>query len=497
MKVLLMQTHYTHSRCVPLSIAYIAAVLEKNKHTVNIYDPPPYEKFNIKDELRRFNPDMVGISCMSATFNRALSIAREIKNFNQDTLVVFGGIHATALPKETISNKEVDYVVIGEGEYTFLELLEALDNKKTINEVNGLCHKKDGCITVNAPRPLMQNLDELPFPARHLFPKWYFMRWMCMRGRYIKGTNMMSARGCPYDCSYCASKVMFGRNARFISPKKVVDEIEHLVKEHGMKAITFSDDTFSVNEKRAIEMCNEIKKRGLDKIKFRVQLRANTVSENLLKNLKEAGCIQVDVGVESGSQRILNILNKNITTEQARNAFKLFKKYKLNTCATFMIGNPTETLDDIEMTRALAKEINADYTQFFITTPYPGTKLYEDVMKSTSKINIDNLHHGGAELTSYIKSEIPPKKLIMLQKELNEEFLKKAGIKMISPLLIADTILLAAQKPRLLKDAMLNAYKTKRVTEAYRILYEGHNFRKPLFGWLKNLFKNETEHEEN
>jgi len=476
-KVLLVQVHYTHNRCVPLSIAYIAAVLEKNNYKVSIYDPPPYEEFNIKKEIQRLEPGIIGISCMSATFNKALEIAKEIKKY-KDIPVVFGGIHATALPKETLSHDEIDYVIVGEGEYTFLDLVNCLNEGNDLNSVKGLCRKKNHKIIINSTRPMLQNLDELPFPARHLFPKWYFMRWMCMRGRWIKGTNMMSSRGCVYDCSYCASKVMFGRAVRFISPKRVVDEIEHLVKDYGMKAITFSDDTFSINEGRAIEICNEIKARGLNKTKFRIQLRANTISENLLKSLREAGCVQVDVGVESGSQRILNILNKNITIGQVRNAFALFRKYDINTCATFMIGNPTETIEDIELTRKLASEINADYTQFFITTPYPGTKLYNDIIKTNNSLDFSSLHHGGTGLTSHVCSNIQKEKLISLQQELNEQFLKKAGIKMLSLLLILDTISLIAQKPGLLRDAILNVYKTKRVTEAYRTFYEGHNFRR-------------------
>src|SRR3989344_5608531 len=469
-KILLMQIHYTHNRCIPLSIAYIAAVLEKEGYSVEVYDPLPYEEYDIERKIVDFKPDIVGISCMSATFNKALGIAKRIKHANKNIPIVFGGIHVTALPKESLSNIAIDYVIIGEGEYTFLDLIKAVNNNEPLSKVKGLAYKKDNDVFVNEPRPLIQNLDELPLPARHLFPRWYFMRWMVMRGQWLNGTNMMSSRGCVYDCSYCASKVMFGRQVRFISPLKVVDEIEHLAKDYKIKAIAFSDDTFSLNEARAIEICSEIIRRKLNKkIKFRVQLRANTASDSLLKNLKEAGCIQVDIGVESGSQRILNLLNKAITVRQVRNAFSLFKKYNLNTCATFMIGNPTES----------AKEINADYTQFFITTPYPGTKLYNDLSLNFNDLNFNLLHHGGVELKSYVNSKIPAEQLTRLQQELNNEFLKKSGLKMmLKPLLIYDTILLALQQPSLVKDAIVKAYKTKKIVELYRTFYEGHNFRR-------------------
>ena len=414
---------------------------------------------------------------MTTTFTRALSIAKEIKAL-KDIPVVLGGIHATAMPRDVLSNKEIDYVIIGEGEYAFAELAKAIENKSDLAEVNGLGYKNHGKISINKPRGLIENLDALPLPARHLLPKWYFDRWMVMRGHWLKGTNMMSARGCVYNCSYCASKVMFGRRLRFISPNRVVDEIEHLIRHYGIDAITFSDDTFSIDKKGAIEICNEIKRRKLKAIKFRVQLRANTVSDELLKSLKDAGCIQVDIGVESGSQRILDILNKNITVEQVRTAFKLFKKYSLYTCATFMIGNPTETMDDIEMTRNLAREIKADYAQFFITTPYPGTKLYEDIVKTNEAMSFDKLHHGGDELTSYVDSKVPIKELIELQKKLNEEFLRKAGMKMISPLLAWDTFALILQRPGILKEALLKFKETKRITDIYRIFYEGHDSRK-------------------
>jgi len=480
-KVLLIPTHLEpHVRSLPLGPAYLAAVLEMKNYTVRVYDPPPYKKPKVVDFIRKFRPDIIGISCMTPSFPKACGIAKDIKN-NFDTPVVFGGIHPTTLPEETLKNEFIDFVIMGEGEFAFVDLLKALSGEMELSRVLGLGYKENGKIKLNPPRPLIEDIDSLPLPSRHLFSKWYFQRQPSIRGQWFSLTNVIGSRGCPFNCSYCASKVMFGRRVRYNSPKRVVDEIEHVVKKYKLDGVTFSDDTFSISPQRVHEVCRLINKRKLN-IKWRVQMRVDTVTDEIARELKESGCVQADLGVESGSPRILKILNKGTTPEQAVEAFRILRKHGIKTCATFMIGNPTETMEDVEKTRRLAHKLNADYVQFFITIPYPGTPMYSEISRKRpeiKKISYDKYHHGGINLKSFVECEIPKKELIELQKKLNNEFLTKTGFLMLkNKWLIIDMLLLCVQKPGVITKALKSFISTGKIAEFYRVFHYYQNFRK-------------------
>jgi len=211
-----------------------------------------------------------------------------------------------------------------------------------------------------------------------------------------------------------------------MSVERTIEEVKELIYKYDFECISFSDDTFSIDKNRAIKIAKELKKLN---VKYRIQLRVDTSSEDLIKVLAETGCIQVDVGVESGSPKVLKTLNKQITPTKIKAAFKLYKKYGLKCGATFIIGTPGETEKDIEMSRLLAREIKADYTQFFILTPYPGTPLYDKAQKEglflKSETNFDNFQHGGENLNPMLKVNIAPSRLIELRNELNKEFADK------------------------------------------------------------------------
>jgi radical SAM superfamily enzyme YgiQ (UPF0313 family) len=480
-RVLLIPTHMElHTRSLPLGPAYIAGVLEKEGYKVRVYDTPPYQKSNLIDFIKKFRPDIIGISCMTPSFSKACEMAKEIKA-NFDLPIVFGGIHPTAMPVQTLENDFIDFVIPGEGEYTFLELVRALSGEMKLSDVLGLGYKESKKIIMNSPRPMLENIDSIPFPSRHLFSKWYFQRQPSIRGQWFRITNIIGSRGCPFNCSYCASKVMFGRRVRFNSPERLVDEMEHVVKKYNLDGVSLSDDTFSVDKNRVIEICKLIKERGL-RMKWRVQMRVDTVTDEIAKELRSAGCVQADLGVESGSPRILKILNKGTTPEQAVNALRILKKHGIKTCATFMIGNPTETREDIEMTRQLAHKINADYTQFYITTPYPGTPMYLDIIKKDPKlggVSYDHYRHGGIDLTSFVESDVSEKELVELQKDLNNQFLSKTGLLMLkNKWMLIDMAMLCLQKPSVITKAIKSFIRSGKITEFYRVFYYHQNFRR-------------------
>jgi len=428
MKVLLIPVRRDFARFLPLGVAYLAAFLEREGYDVKVYDESPNSQ-PLRNFLEEFRPDIVGISCMTSTYEKSRQFAKEVKKYNSQIPVVFGGIHPTSTPEETLKDEFVDFVIVGEGELTFSDLLKELKGGKHFSGLKGLAFKEDGKIIINERRELIKDLDSIPMPARHLFNmEYYVQRWNWPRGHWLKTANMMSSRGCPYSCIFCASKVMFGQTFRASSVKRTVDEVEHLVKDYGFECVSFSDDTFAVDKQRAIEIAREIKRRNLN-VLTRYQLRANTCDEDLIIELKQAGCIQVDIGVESGSDRVLKILEKGITSEQIRKAFSVLKKHGVKSSATFIIGIPGETMEDIEMSRKLAEGINSDYTQFFILTPYPGTPLYNFAKENNLFLNcqsFDDFRHGGTELSPMLKVNFAPERLVELRDKLNNQFVNES-----------------------------------------------------------------------
>jgi len=428
MKVLLIPVRRDFAKFLPLGVAYLAAFLEREGYNVKVYDESPNSQ-PLRNFLEEFKPDIVGISCMTSTYEKSRQFAKEVKKYNSQISVVFGGIHPTSTSEQTLKDEFVDFVIVGEGELTFSDLLKELKGGKHFSGLKGLAFKKDGKIIINERRELIQDLDSIAMPARHLFDmEYYVQRWNWPRGHWLKTANMMSSRGCPYSCIFCASKVMFGQTFRASSVKRTVDEVEHLVKDYGFECVSFSDDTFAVDKQRAIEIAREIKRRNLN-VLTRYQLRANTCDEDLIIELKQAGCIQVDIGVESGSDRVLKILEKGITSEQIRKAFSVLKKHGVKSSATFIIGIPGETMEDIDMSRKLAEEINSDYTQFFILTPYPGTPLYNFAKENNLFLNcqsFDDFRHGGTELAPMLKVNFAPEQLIELRDKLNNQFVNES-----------------------------------------------------------------------
>ena len=371
----------------PLGIFYIAAVLEKDGLNVKIFDGINYSDF-FRD-IKAFNPDVIGFTIMTSTFAKVKEAIKLTKKENK-AFIVIGGIHVTVLPEESLKMLNADCAVIGEGEYTTLELCQHLRDRKNWKKINGIAYEKNGRIIRTKPRELIENLDEIPFPARHLadFNKYLFPPGM-IRGQWFdRATTVMTSRGCPYHCIFCSSHLLFGRTVRRRSVDNVIAELKYLVENYHVDGIWFIDDTFTVDYRWVMQFCDRLKKENLN-IKWGCQARVNTVTEEVLTAMKNAGCIQLDFGVESGSERVLKALKKGTTPDLIRNAFKITRKVGLKTLATFMIGNPEETREDLEKTLALAKEIKPDFVSFFHTTPFPGTELMEMCIKNGWLKNID------------------------------------------------------------------------------------------------------------
>lgn len=384
----------------PLGLASIAAVLEKNNYPVEILDANTLQLSEIETVKKVKNAYIVGITAMTPHINSAIRIAKGIKQNNPDIIVTMGGPHVTILPQETLANvPEIDIIVRGEGEETIVELYDALENRKPLDSVRGITYRDGGYIKSTQAREPIIDLNALPFPAYHLLPINLY-KLHPPHGRRHPYMAMMTSRGCPYKCIYC-SKPIFGSKFRAQSPERTVDEIEYLNKKFGIKEIIFYDDSFTLDKNRIMQLTEDIKNRGLE-IAWTCETRVNLVNEELLKNMKNAGCYLIAYGIESGSQMILNELRKGIALDQVTDAINITHKAGIQTVGYFMMGSPEETPETIRQTIDFAKKQQLDFAQFSVTIPFPGTDLYKLYLKegSTSQINWDDFIYANLESSS-------------------------------------------------------------------------------------------------
>ncbi len=353
-----------------LGIGYIASVLQSKGVNIKIHDVSATGE--ISSELNKISP-IVGISSNSFNFSNAKSIAQEIKKTNPHTKIVLGGPQATLFPIDILNNPEFDIVCIGEGENTFLELLDSLDKP---DQVKGIAFREKNSIILNPRREIIKDLDSIPFPARNLMP---MERYFSPMSNGLSYDILITSRRCPFRCTYCAP--IGEKKFRKRSPENVADEIEELISEFGIRFIQFYDDSFSVNKKKVIALCDEINKRGLD-FKWDARTRVDIVDTKLLEKMKGAGCVRIRYGVESGDPRILGLMNKDITLDQVREAVALTKQIGgMETLSYFMIGFPGESLESTMKTISLARELDTTHVRFNITTANPGTQLYNDALE--------------------------------------------------------------------------------------------------------------------
>ncbi|EKD25928.1 MAG: anaerobic magnesium-protoporphyrin IX monomethyl ester cyclase elongator protein [uncultured bacterium] len=363
----------------PLGLLYVAAYIKKNsRFDVNIIDSQ-VEGLNynsLKEKIREISPDVVGITCMSLTLLDVIKTVEIVKETKPSSKIVLGGPHVHLFPEETISLPNIDFLVLGEGEITFHQLLTNINDYNVLKNIKGIVFKNNGQIINTGYPELISNLDILPFPARDMVP---FKKYSSLffDGKTI--TTVITSRGCPFKCSFC-NRPHLGKKFRARTSKNVVDEIEECVK-MGIRCFLFYDDTFTVNKQRVLDICNEILHRQLD-ICWDIRSRVDTIDEQMLNLLKQAGCNAIHYGVETGTAKILKILRKDITLDLAEKTFLLTKKYKIKTLAYFMIGNPDETEEDIHTTFKVMKQLNPDYVHLTIFSPFPGTDLYNTGLES-------------------------------------------------------------------------------------------------------------------
>jgi anaerobic magnesium-protoporphyrin IX monomethyl ester cyclase len=355
----------------PLGLAYLAAVL-KDEHEVKIID------FDIEKTDWRHYPyqafDIVGISVETAKYPVSLRIARVAKDHG--ATVVMGGPHVSFLDGDALRSGVVDYVIRNEGERSFASLLKSLCGEIPIESVRGLSYLKDGEVIRAPDSPFIEDLDSLPFPARDLLQ-------LHLYGTRIDGrltTTMMTSRGCPFACYFCSSAQLFGHRWRARSVESIFEEMELLHRKYGYSGISIMDDTFTLSVDRAIKLTEKLQKKGWDLV-WSVLSHASVVVRNpdMFRKMAGAGLRSVFIGFESGNQQVLDAFRKRATVRESHEAMRILKENALKVTGSFIIGALNETREMIKETIAFAKRLDPDIAQFTILTPYPGTKLYEQV----------------------------------------------------------------------------------------------------------------------
>ncbi len=368
----------------PIGLGYVASILEQQDVDVGILDfgglgyttEQLYK--HVEEELARKRPDVIGVTCLTPQAHLALGVAKIAKAIRADCNVVLGGPHPTSDPFRTVQDPNVDFIVVGEGERTFSELVKALSGGRPLKGVEGLVYKEDGDVIATPPRPLIENLDELPFPAFHLFPERKLNLRVDAHGLDTRDKYMevFTSRGCPYECVYCHK--MFGRRFRARSPENVLEEVELLYHKFGIREIHIEDDCFNLDIKRAKRILDLLASSGMKlKLRFPNGVRADYVDEELIVKMKEAGAYQVSFGVETASPRIMKLIKKRLDLRRVEEAVKLALKHGLTVRGFFMIGFPGETKEEIWQTIDYAKNLDVHFASISIVTPYPGTELYE------------------------------------------------------------------------------------------------------------------------
>jgi anaerobic magnesium-protoporphyrin IX monomethyl ester cyclase len=385
----------------PLGILYIASYLRENSHEPYVLDLEElkWDSNQLLESTLTLNPDLIGISSMTINFMNAQKIASLMKANFQSVPIIIGGPHLTAVPIETMSNyPEFDYGIYGEGEITFLEVVEKIKIKESINEVKGLVWRdKEGKIVINEPRSLIENLDDLPFPAWDLldhFPEQYPLS--ILESKRLPSASIMTSRGCPFHCTFCDNKI-FGTKVRHFSAEYTIKMINHLIDNYGIKDLMILDDNFLLNKDKLFDICDAIINNKLD-LTWYCMGHANTMTKDKLMKIKEAGCWFIELGIESGNNEMLKKIRKNTTKKEIAHAVSLAKQVGLKTKGNFIFGFPGDTVETIEESTKFALEIKIDFFQQNFLTVWPGSDIFSKINDTSDNYeyynsNWDTLAH--------------------------------------------------------------------------------------------------------
>ncbi len=432
----------------PLGLLYIAAVLEKEGFSPEVFDIYPYDDRDIS-ELVAYKPDVVGMTILTDYWHRAQELAGIIGDQLPGAFFVIGGVHVTALPQESLTALKASVGVVGEGELTMTEICRRLVSGLSWQDIPGIVyHDATGKFVAGSERSYIEDLDTVPFPARHLLRfEDYLVPPGIIRGYWSeRSTTVMTSRGCPFSCIWCGSQCTFGHRVRNRSIDNVISEIEHLIQHYAIDTIWFVDDTFTLNKSRVLEFCSKIEQRRI-RLTWGCQAHVKTADAEMFAAMKRAGLVQLDFGVESGSDRVLTSLKKNSSAVAIKKAFAIARAAGIRTTATFMFGSPGETHEDVEQTMSLAQQIRPNFVSSFFITPYPGTELMDLVKENRWEMIVNRSQHG-LKKGPMLRIHFTEKELLTIRERFQRNFAFRnfAGV-LFSPRFMRKAILLFLRYP--------------------------------------------------
>jgi len=408
----------------PLGILAVGSFLEREGFEVQLIDEDVFHT-DISQQVIDFNPDIIGVSFLTPAYTRAKKVVSTLRPLLPNATFCAGGFHPSILPEQVVKNLSLDFCVIGEGESTMLDICRRLRDKEELCGVQGVCYiNKEGKAVTTPSRELIEDLDSLPLHATHLLDYEAYMRPPGLfRGMAMdRIATISTTRGCPFQCAYCGGRKLFNGRVRFRSVQSVREELKYLVDRYRIRGIWIIDECFTLDRERAIEIADLIAGFGLV---WGMQTRVNLLDDTMVRHFKKCGCMEINFGVESGVDRILGILNKGTTSEAALLAFSWCRDAGVRTTANFMIGTPTETEEEIYQTFEFSKQLRASYTVFHITTPLPGTELYDNALATgilEEQQEFDDAWVHRASKGPLMTTEVLPERLMKIRARFQNHF---------------------------------------------------------------------------
>lgn len=456
----------------PLGLLWIGGVLERDGHEVKIFDIYPYDD-NDLPSLAAYRADVVGMTVLTDYWDRAVQVAEFIRREMPDSRFVIGGVHVTMLPGEAIRGLGAMVGVIGEGEYTMRALCRHFAAGTDWRGEDGIAYLDDGGeLHRTANRGFIANLDELPFPARHLLNfENYLIPPGIVRGYWSeRSTVAMTSRGCPFQCIWCGSQCTFGRGVRRRTVDNVMLEVKELVERYRLDTLYFIDDTFTLNRDWVRQFCERLMADGY-RIAWGCQAHVETVEEDMLRLMKKAGLVQLDMGVESGSDRVLKALKKHSNADAVRRAFAIARKVGVRTMASFVLGSPEETWEDIEDTFKLAKEIRPNYASAYFLTPYPGTELMS-MAKTHGWLASEDHNRGGLRKGPMMRINFTEKELFQIRARFQKMFVWRNVLSVaFSPQYFSRSIWMLLRYPVGFAMGIARFLKTRAIDDFFFVFY--------------------------
>ncbi len=401
----------------PLGLCYLATALLKDRHKVKIIDAAAERiRFNeIKKEIIDFSPAIVGITSTTASYKSACKIIYMIKRIDRNITTILGGAHVSSRPYETILEcEDLDIAVINEGEHTIREVAKTVEEKKSLSSIKGIYYRKEGNIIANYPREFEDNIDIFSFPKRELLKSLRLYHHAPTRSPHRLATSMITSRGCPFRCSFCQQSI-FGRRWRGHSPAFVVDEMRILTDEYKVKFISIEDDNFAFDRNRVMEICRRIINNRIT-VEWGCSVKIDSLDSELLRAMRGAGCKNIYIGIESSSDRILNLYQKRDKRDKLINVINMIKKMNFNLYGAFILGAPTETINEMNDTIRFAVSLPLDGVSFSLFVPYPNTILRNLAFrKGTVSEDWDN-YSGHSPVPAYVDNGFTPEKIVRIQK---------------------------------------------------------------------------------